>query len=265
MITQSSTPATAPLAPPCFIDPSEHGEFWLVAFNEGKLKEPSWFLRNLTPLHEAILDAAVLLGSNKLRLGRLMRTGHVIKMTNYVNPDLSLDEIHRGMSDLVKFKIIELIGNDFRLTRCVTQLGIQTHEERDQVAEDLEIQKAAKRQSQREATERRLARKQAVIDQHGSRCVYCRKAMHPKKVTIDHVYPRAQGGEDDGNLVPCCESCNFSKRDRTPEQWARDILRWNRPRRTKPRSFAMSCLSVAPAFAFSWLFSVLSFVTGGVR
>lgn len=58
-------------------------------------------------------------------------------------------------------------------------------------------------------------------------CVYCKK--HSNRITIDHVVPRSQGGADTPeNLVNACAACNAIKDDRTPVQWARDILNFNR-------------------------------------
>lgn len=49
---------------------------------------------------------------------------------------------------------------------------------------------------------------------------------------VDHVIPRSKGGTDDlSNLVLCCQTCNSTKRDRTPE-WLREYhkrkprIRW---------------------------------------
>lgn len=45
----------------------------------------------------------------------------------------------------------------------------------------------------------------------GEKCVYCGKPAN----TVDHIIPKAKGGEDlVWNLVPCCKSCNSSKKDK---------------------------------------------------
>lgn len=47
-------------------------------------------------------------------------------------------------------------------------------------------------------------------------CVYC---FRPAK-TYDHIIPRGRPGWDaPDNVVPCCQSCNTSKKNRTPEEW----------------------------------------------
>ena len=50
-------------------------------------------------------------------------------------------------------------------------------------------------------------------------CQYCGKQPGAEELTIDHVLPRAQGGESRwSNCVLACVSCNKYKANRTPEQ-----------------------------------------------
>lgn len=50
-------------------------------------------------------------------------------------------------------------------------------------------------------------------------CQYCGKQPGADELTIDHVVPRAQGGESSWtNCVLACLDCNSRKADRTPEQ-----------------------------------------------
>lgn len=50
-------------------------------------------------------------------------------------------------------------------------------------------------------------------------CQYCGTQPRPDVLTIDHVIPRAQGGQSTwDNCVLACVNCNHSKADRTPEQ-----------------------------------------------
>lgn len=60
-------------------------------------------------------------------------------------------------------------------------------------------------------------------------CAYCGK--YTKKLSRDHVVPRSRGGLDThDNLVWACVSCNQTKDNRTPAEWATDILNYKRPR-----------------------------------
>jgi 5-methylcytosine-specific restriction endonuclease McrA len=50
-------------------------------------------------------------------------------------------------------------------------------------------------------------------------CQYCGMQPGVAEVTIDHVVPRAQGGQSTWtNCVAACVDCNARKADRTPEQ-----------------------------------------------
>lgn len=50
-------------------------------------------------------------------------------------------------------------------------------------------------------------------------CQYCGKRPGSEELTIDHVVPRAQGGQSSWtNCVLACFECNSRKADRTPKQ-----------------------------------------------
>ena len=50
-------------------------------------------------------------------------------------------------------------------------------------------------------------------------CQYCGSRPRHDELTIDHVIPRAQGGQSTwDNCVLACVDCNHSKADRTPDQ-----------------------------------------------
>lgn len=52
-----------------------------------------------------------------------------------------------------------------------------------------------------------------------NRCQYCGKYFPTNELSIDHVTPRAHGGQDTWeNLVCACVRCNARKGGRTPEQ-----------------------------------------------
>jgi 5-methylcytosine-specific restriction endonuclease McrA len=63
-----------------------------------------------------------------------------------------------------------------------------------------------------------LSRKNILLRDHNT-CQYCGKQLSPAELTLDHVLPRAQGGESTwDNLVACCRGCNHRKGSKTPEE-----------------------------------------------
>jgi 5-methylcytosine-specific restriction endonuclease McrA len=58
-----------------------------------------------------------------------------------------------------------------------------------------------------------------VYRRDGHACVYCGATPPQIKLTIDHVNPRARGGETSWeNCVTACITCNSKKADRLPQE-----------------------------------------------
>ena len=58
-------------------------------------------------------------------------------------------------------------------------------------------------------------------------CAYCGKTS--KFLTRDHVIPKSRGGaKEASNIVLACRECNQVKADRTPAEWALDILNYDK-------------------------------------
>lgn len=57
-------------------------------------------------------------------------------------------------------------------------------------------------------------------------CQYCQRKSPKEGLNLDHVVPRAQGGETSWeNVVCCCVPCNLKKGGRTPVQAGMRLLR----------------------------------------
>lgn len=53
-----------------------------------------------------------------------------------------------------------------------------------------------------------------------AQCYYCRQAVVPKELTMDHIVPVSRGGKTTkGNVVPCCKECNNNKKQLLPIEW----------------------------------------------
>jgi hypothetical protein len=58
----------------------------------------------------------------------------------------------------------------------------------------------------------RERRRTWIFERDGHRCVYCGGTPPVQEMTVDHVEPRAKGGDHSaGNLVACCRPCNRLK------------------------------------------------------
>jgi 5-methylcytosine-specific restriction enzyme A len=50
-------------------------------------------------------------------------------------------------------------------------------------------------------------------------CAYCQGTFAPNELTMDHVVPLARGGRSiKSNVVPCCQTCNATKKYWTPAE-----------------------------------------------
>ena len=65
-----------------------------------------------------------------------------------------------------------------------------------------------------------------IYARDGSRCQYCGRHFSSKELTLDHVLPRVQGGENSWtNLVCACVKCNARKGGRTPQQASMRLIK----------------------------------------
>lgn len=80
-------------------------------------------------------------------------------------------------------------------------------------------------------------------------CQYCGKHFPTSELSIDHVQPRAQGGQDSWtNLVCSCVRCNARKGGRTPQQARMKLQR----RPVRPRRNPLITLRLGQDKYASW-------------
>jgi hypothetical protein len=66
----------------------------------------------------------------------------------------------------------------------------------------------------------------AIFEREKHRCFYCLGQLEPKIRVLDHVRPRARGGDSSyRNVVACCEACNSLKRNSDVEDFLRILRR----------------------------------------
>lgn len=67
---------------------------------------------------------------------------------------------------------------------------------------------------------------QGVLERDNYTCAYCGDFFQDrKKVNVDHINPKSQGGKDTWlNTICSCIPCNSKKRNRTPEQAKMPLL-----------------------------------------
>lgn len=60
--------------------------------------------------------------------------------------------------------------------------------------------------------------KSSLFYRDRGRCAYCSISLSLDTITRDHVMPLSRGGKDTWeNVVACCPTCNYLKRDNLPE------------------------------------------------
>ena len=61
-------------------------------------------------------------------------------------------------------------------------------------------------------------------------CAYCQGTCAPEQLTMDHIVPLARGGRSTkSNVVPCCKTCNTTKKYWTPAEILLQQLRAQQP------------------------------------
>jgi len=82
-----------------------------------------------------------------------------------------------------------------------------------------------------------------------NRCQYCGKRFPTSELSLDHVIPRSQGGENTWeNIVCACVHCNVRKGGRTPEQAHMKLI--SVPRR--PRRSPILTIKLSESKYASW-------------
>lgn len=66
--------------------------------------------------------------------------------------------------------------------------------------------------------------RERIFTRDDNRCVYCAGLFPPEQLSLDHVQPRARGGDNSpGNLVTACLACNTRKGHQPAWAWLADL------------------------------------------
>lgn len=66
--------------------------------------------------------------------------------------------------------------------------------------------------------------RERIFARDDNRCVYCAGLFPPEQLSLDHVQPRARGGDNSpGNLVTACLACNTRKGHQPAWAWLADL------------------------------------------
>jgi len=83
-----------------------------------------------------------------------------------------------------------------------------------------------------------------IFARDGNRCQYCGRKFPSVELSLDHVIPRASGGDSSWeNLVSACRACNARKGGRTPLVAGMALIRKPEKPRRNP-AFALPAQSV---------------------
>jgi len=67
--------------------------------------------------------------------------------------------------------------------------------------------------------------RRAIKEHFNCHCAYCGKPYQLHELTLDHVRPKTEGGEDlTSNLVPACKACNQGKGSSNWLRWMRQTF-----------------------------------------
>lgn len=126
---------------------------------------------------------------------------------------LGLISWQRAMTLLFRGKV-EVVKESDRIVRTVTQSF--------RVPAVIRLYKFIRQMYRREVP---FSRKNVLV-RDSFVCQYCGREFAPGDLTLDHVIPKVQGGDNHwSNVVTCCRSCNIRKGGLTPRQAGMQLVR----------------------------------------
>jgi 5-methylcytosine-specific restriction endonuclease McrA len=76
--------------------------------------------------------------------------------------------------------------------------------------------------------------RRSILEAFDHRCAYCDAKLTAGNTTLDHVRPKAKGGQTERrNLVACCSQCNGLKGAQPYREWLRSQPFWSAEREAR--------------------------------
>ena len=144
-----------------------------------------------------------------------------------IGKPMSHDVIKRGINDLVKLNIIYK-KHQLRPGQ-VNQYEIRLPSEIPEVIEMINSDKNISIEGINEDLEdfyTNPEKRIKIFERDNKKCFYCLCELKSNTFYLDHIFPRAKGGENyQSNLITACKTCNSKKSDKDAEAFLLDSYR----------------------------------------
>lgn len=145
-------------------------------------------------------------------------SGGMIFLTENIpyTPKMLADELGFEENTVrLALEALERLGMVVSSDGCFAIAGWSEHQ-------NIEGMERIREQTRKRVADYRTRKKQSLLPD-GRTCAYCGKAAD----TIDHIIPRSKNGSDDeSNIVPCCKSCNSSKKGKDLADFLNDSFHY---------------------------------------
>ena len=144
-----------------------------------------------------------------------------------IGKPMSQDVIRRGVNDLVKLNII--YKNHQLRPGQVSEYEIRLPSEIPEIVEMINADKNISVEEKNKDLEdfyTNPEKRTKIFERDNKKCFYCLCELQNNTFYLDHIFPRAKGGENyKFNLITACKTCNSKKNDKDAETFLLDSYR----------------------------------------
>ena len=148
------------------------------------------------------------------------------------NTVLALDNLFRPMAEIPRRKAIKAIVTH----RADAVVNTKTWETTTDFVSGMPLKIIIYKHATKTRKEPKLSTGNkglsSILRRDSHICCYCgvklkpSRSTHPHRATVDHIIPKAQGGQTTfQNLASCCFTCNQLKGNQTPEQASMKLIK----------------------------------------